>query len=115
MLASDLPHRIAIESLTNIQDQETGELTQSWGLYANLYAKVTPFSNKDRMQAQALNSLSKMRCVVRYNSLTKGIVSDMRVKWRDKYYRIDGEPYADNEKGLEWLTMNLTSGEESWQ
>ena len=114
MLASDLPHRIVIESLTNVQDQETGELTQSWSLYANLYAKVTSFSNKDRMQAQALNSMSKMRCVVRYNSLTRVITSDMRLKWRDKYYRIDGEPYADNDKGLVFLTINLMSGEESW-
>lgn len=115
MLASSLPHRIVIDTLTDVQDNITGEITQSWNEYVSTWAKVTPFSNKDMLNAQAKFTLSKMRCVIRYNQTTKGITSNMRVRWREKYYRIEGEPYADNVKGVDWLTLNLSTGEKSWQ
>ena len=115
MRASELPHRILVEQLLSVQDQVTGEITQAWVDYVKVWAKVTPFSNKDRLSAQAVGVLSKMRCIVRYSTLTQAITSDMRVLWRGKYYRIEGDPYADNIKGVDWLTINLATGEKTWQ
>lgn len=114
MMAGELTHTVIVEAPSEVQDPETGEIIETWRLYAKLRAKVTPFSNKDRLAAQAVNSLSKLRCTLRYNSVSMGIESAMRVKWRGVYYRIEGEPYSDNKRGTDKVTINLATGEKSW-
>ena len=55
------------------------------------------------------------RCRIRYSSKAIQINSTMRVMFRDKYWKIDGDPMPDNQSGLEWLTLNLAEGEDAWQ
>lgn len=113
--AGKLPHRITIEHFEEVQDQETGRITNQWTVFAKLWSKVEPLSTKDQLQAQAINSKMTARCRIRYSSKAVQITSKMRVLFREKYWKIDGEPMADNESGLEWITLNLAEGESAWQ
>ena len=115
MNAGKLPHRIRIESSTETQDQKTGHITNEWSEFATVWGKLEPLSTKDILQAQAINSTMSARCKIRYSKKAIQIDSTMRVLFRGKYWKIDGEPMPDNESGLEWLTLNLAEGESSWQ
>lgn len=116
MQSGKLPHRITIEHQTEgEQDQVTGYVPIIWAEFAKVWGKLEPLSTKDQLQAQAINSTMTARCKIRYSSKAIQVNSTMRVMFRDKYWKIDGDPIADNESGLEWLTLNLAEGETPWQ
>ena len=116
MQSGKLPHRITIEHQTEgEQDQVTGYVPIIWAEFAKVWGKLEPLSTKDQLQAQAINSTMTARCRIRYSSKAIQIDSAMRVLFRGKYWKIDGDPIPDNESGLEWLTLNLAQGETSWQ
>ena len=116
MQSGKLPHRITIEHQTEgEQDQVTGYVPIIWAEFAKVWGKLEPLSTKDQLQAQAINSTMTARCKIRYSSKAIQVNSTMRVMFRSKYWKIDGDPIADNESGLEWLTLNLSEGESSWQ
>ena len=116
MQSGKLPHRITIEHQTEgEQDQVTGYVPIIWAEFAKVWGKLEPLSTKDQLQAQAINSTMTARCKIRYSAKASEINSTMRVLFRSKYWKIDGDPIADNESGLEWLTLNLAEGETPWQ
>lgn len=116
MQSGKLPHRITIEHQTEgEQDQVTGYVPIIWAEFAKVWGKLEPLSTKDQLQAQAINSTMTARCKIRYSSKAIQVNSTMRVMFRGKYWKIDGDPIADNESGLEWLTLNLAEGETPWQ
>ena len=116
MQSGKLPHRITIEHQTEgEQDQVTGYVPIIWAEFAKVWGKLEPLSTKDQLQAQAINSTMTARCKIRYSSKAAQVDSTMRVLFRGKYWKIDGDPIADNESGLEWLTLNLAEGETPWQ
>lgn len=114
MQSGKLPHRITIQHFEETQDQETGRVTKSWTEFAAVWGKHEGLSTRDQLQAQAINSTMTARCKIRYSSKAIQINSTMRVLFRGKYWKIDGDPMPDNESGLEWLTINLSEGESSW-
>ena len=116
MQSGKLPHRITIEHQTEgEQDQVTGYVPIIWAEFAKVWGKLEPLSTKDQLQAQAINSTMTARCRIRYSSKAIQIDSTMRLMFRDKYWKIDGDPMPDNQSGLEWLTLNLAEGEDAWQ
>lgn len=115
MQSGKLPHRITIEHFEEVQDQETGRITNQWTVFDKVWGKHEGLSTRDQLQAQAINSKMTARCRIRYSSKSAQITSKMRVLFRGKYWEIDGEPMPDNESGLEWLTLNLAEGESAWQ
>lgn len=116
MQAGKLPHRITIELLDEgTQDQITGRITKQWVEFAKLWGKLEALSTRDMLQAQAIQSAMTARCKIRYSSKASEINSTMRVHFRGKYWKIDGDPMPDNEGGLKWLTLNLAEGESAWQ
>lgn len=116
MQSGKLPHRITIEHQTEgEQDQVTGYVPIIWAEFAKVWGKLEPLSTKDQLQAQAINSTMTARCKIRYSSKAIQVNSTMRVMFRGKYWKIDGDPIPDNESGLEWLTLNLAEGEDAWQ
>ena len=114
MRAGSLRHRIRIEAFTETQDKTTGRITQAWAEFCTVWGKHEALSTKDQLQAQAINSTMTARLKIRYSSKAIQINSTMRVLFRGKYWKIDGDPVADNESGLEWLTINLSEGESNW-
>ena len=116
MQSGKLPHRIAIEYETEgEQDQVTGHVPIIWSEFTKVWGKLEALSTKDQLQAQAINSSMTARCKIRYSSTASRIDSTMRVLFRGKYWKIDGDPISDNQSGLEWLTLNLAEGLESWR
>lgn len=115
MKAGKFPHRIRIEHFTEIQNKTSGRITQTWSEYSTVWAKFEPLSTRDQLQAQAINSTMTARCKIRFSSKSSQIDSTMRVFFRNRYWKIDGEPLTDNQSGLEWITLNLAQGESSWQ
>lgn len=116
MQSGKLPHRITIEyKIEGDQDQNTGYVPIVWTEFTKIWGKLEALSTKDQLQAQAINSNMTGRCRIRYSSKAAQIDSTMRVLFRGKYWKIDGDPMHDNESGLEWLTLNLSNGESAWQ
>ena len=116
MQSGKLPHRITIEHQTEgDQDQVTGYVPIIWAEFAKVWGKLEPLSTKDQLAAQAVSSKMTARCRIRYSSKAIQIDSTMRVMFRGKYWKIDGDPMPDNQSGLEWLTLNLAQGEAAWQ
>lgn len=116
MQSGKLPHRITIEYETEgEQDQITGHVPIIWTEFTKVWGKLEALSTKDQLQAQAINSSMTARCKIRYSIKAAQINSTMRVLFRGKYWKIDGDPIPDNQSGLEWLTLNLAEGEVEWQ
>lgn len=115
MQSGKLPHRIRIEQYISVQDPNTGRITKTWTDFATVWGKHEGLSTRDQLQAQAINSSMTARCKIRYSSKAIQINSTMRVLFRGKYWKIDGDPMPDNESGLEWLTLNLSEGESLWR
>ena len=116
MQSGKLPHRITIEYETEgEQDQVTGYVPIIWTEFTKVWGKLEALSTKDQLQAQAINSSMTARCKIRYSIKASQIDSTMRVLFRGKYWKIDGDPISDNKSGLEWLTLNLAEGETPWQ
>ena len=114
MRAGPLRHRIRIEAFTETQDKNTGRITQAWTEFCTVWGRHEALSTRDQLQAQAIDSSMTARCRIRYSSKASQIDSTMRLYFRDKYWKIDGDPVPDNESGLEWLTLNLAEGESEW-
>lgn len=116
MQSGKLPHRITIEYETEgNQDQVTGYVPIIWTEFTKVWGKHEALSTKDQLQAQSINSNMTARCKIRYSIKASQIDSTMRVLFRGKYWKIDGDPISDNQSGLEWLTLNLAEGLESWR
>lgn len=114
MQSGKLPHRITIEHQTEgDQDQVTGYVPITWVEFTKVWGKLEALSTKDQLQAQAINSNMTGRCRIRHSSKSIQINSTMRVLFRGKYWKIDGDPIPDNEGGLKWLTINLAEGDAS--
>ena len=115
MQSGKLPHRITIQHETEgEQDQVTGYIPIIWAEFTKVWGKLEALSTKDQLQAQAINSTMTARCCIRYSSTASQINSTMRVLFRGKYWKIDGDPISDNQSGLEWLTLNLSNAESGW-
>lgn len=115
MQSGKLPHRITIEYETDgEQDKITGYVPTIWTEFTKVWGKLEALSTKDQLQAQAINSSMTARCRIRYSTKASQIDSTMRVLFRGKYWKIDGDPIPDNQSGLEWLTLNLAEGDSSW-
>ena len=115
MQSGKLRHLITIEHQTEgEQDQITGYVPIIWAEFAKVWGKLEPLSTKDQLAAQAVSSKMTARCRIRYSSKAAQVDSTMRVLFRGKYWKIDGDPMPDNKSGLEWLTLNLAEGESGW-
>ena len=110
MNAGELRERVTVQSLTYLQDENTGEIKETWANFGTFWAKFMHLSSREKIQAQAIQSEINARLVLRYNTKTAKINSTMRVIHRHQIYKIIGLPIPDNNSGREWLTLELTTG-----
>lgn len=106
MRAGKLRNRIVVHKATTTPSPMGGSGSKTWTPWRTLWASFEPLSVKDVLNAQAADSETRARCIVRYRT---DINSAMRVEHRDKIYVIDGDPLPDANSGLEYITLMLKS------
>lgn len=106
MQASKLRQRITFLNLSSGASQTGANSKPVYVDGVTVWADIEPLSVKDVLNAQAVNSQAKIRCIIRYR---KNIMSAMRVRYDGKVYKIDGEPLADKESGKDYLTLILAN------
>jgi len=103
----ELRHRVDIQSRSQVQDFETGEMTTVWGdLYTNVPAKISPLSVREFVTSQAMQSGITARITIRWRA---GLTADMRIVHNGRVYNPQGW-LADPDSGLEYLTAPCTEG-----
>lgn len=106
MRASRLKQRVTVHKATATRSPMGGSSSQTWEPALTLWASIEPLSVKDVINAQAADSETRARCVLRYRT---DITSKMRIEHRGKMYAIDGDPLPDDHSGLEHITLMLKS------
>lgn len=108
--AGDLRTQVTIQQYGGGGRDEDGfEIASTWTDYAKVWAKITPLSSKDLINAQAVQSEVVARMVVRHRT---DITTDMRVVHRGRVYHIASAGLDDNQNGLIYTTYQLSSGVE---
>ena len=106
MKASSLRNRITVYQPVSTSSPMGGSGPASWTPTRILWASFEPLSVKDVINAQAADSETTARCVLRYRT---DITSKMRIEHRGKMYAIDGDPLPDDHSGIEYITLMLRS------
>lgn len=107
MLAPKLRHRINIEQLIEVQDPNTGAITEAWTTFqADVPADVMPMSSGEVLKADAAQSTARYRFVIRY---LPGLVGKMRIVHDGLYFNIIGEPIPDPSL-RRWVTLTSEVG-----
>ena len=105
-----LRHRITLQSLSHVQDANTGEMVPVWADWprpgARHWARIEPLSGRDFIAAKAVQSEVTARVVLRY---LDGIDATMRMLYRGKVYSIHA-PLPDAKSGREYLTLMVSEG-----
>jgi SPP1 family predicted phage head-tail adaptor len=111
MRAGRLRHRIRIEQPVKTQNPTTGALdVVSWQTVPGcdkLAAAIEPLSTRDFISAQAQQSEVRARIVIRHR---QGLTSAMRAVHNNVIYYFAGTPLADQDSGLEYLTIPVEEG-----
>lgn len=108
MLAGKLRQRITFQQAGLVQDPVTGEELAGWvSVWEKVPASVEPLSARDLIAAQAGQSETSGRMVIRYRS---GVLPTMRILHRGDVYNIQGQPMPDPVSGLEYLTILVAKG-----
>ena len=108
-LANELRHRITVQAMGPDRDEDNYSIDPIWTEYKKLWAKVTHFSGKDLIAAQANQSKVVARLKIRYR---EDITTEMRIIYKDKIYCIDSQALEDNSTGYEYVTFLLSQGTE---
>lgn len=106
MKSSSLRNRVTVHEPISVASPMGGSGSTTWTPTHTLSANFTPLSVKDVINAQAADSETRARCVLRYRA---DITSKMRIEHRGQMYAIDGDPLPDDASGLEYITLMLKS------
>lgn len=102
LFAGALRHRVNLKELENIQDPDTGAMSEEWvPVFADVPAEIEPISTREFMAAAQLNSTVIARIRIRYRS---GVNDAMRVFHGATEYKIKGI-LPDANSGKEWLYL----------
>lgn len=117
--AGKLRHRIRIERLADdldsngdvIQNDQTGEVSQSWQTVDTVWAAIEPLSAREFIQSAAMQAELVAKIVMRYRTdvdATNRLVHE--VNGVDGKIYNPAAPLADKESGLEYLTLPCSEG-----
>jgi SPP1 family predicted phage head-tail adaptor len=102
--AGSLNHRIEIHALTSVQDGTTGNITESWSLFAEAWANVRPAYAREIAAAGGEQSKVGTAVTIRYIA---GIKQSMRIRHGERLLNIVG-PQEDPKSGREYLTLSCS-------
>lgn len=93
--AGGLRHRIVIETATVTQN-EYGEEEESWSTWKRVWARVSPVSSREYLEARVQGAEVSHRVEIR---ALDGLNSDMRVKFKGRTLTIVQPPRNIDEVG----------------
>ena len=113
--AGRLRHRVRIEANVRqldsngdvIQDQNTGEVFRVWTLLGEAWAAIEPFSGREFIQSQAVQSKVDTRIIIRRQNFT--VNAAHRIVHGVITYNIEGVLW-DKDSGLEYMTLPCSQG-----
>ena len=85
MSPGDLTQRVTLQRATTTQDENTGEMTETWGTLAEVWAAVEPQAGREFVAAGALQSQLTTKIRIRHRP---GITSGDRVTHNGRVYDI---------------------------
>lgn len=106
--AGALRHRIELHERGSTQDPDTGEVTDGWPLFAEVWANVRPLSVREFIAAGTETSKIQVMVQLRYLA---GVKPSMRVRHGDRLYQVEGV-LPDPISGREWLTLACSEVDE---
>jgi SPP1 family predicted phage head-tail adaptor len=104
-----LRHRIEIQEPVEVQDSDTGDITEEWVTVDgcdSVPAEIAPLSAREFLAASAIQSKVVARIMIRYRA---GLTAKMRILHRGTIYNIEGV-LADADSGLEYLNIPVSQG-----
>ncbi len=101
MRSGKLRHEVTIQSLVPVQDGTTGEIADTWTLFATVRAEVRPASVREFIAAGAEQSKVTAAVTIRYLA---GIKPSMRILHGDRVYNIENA-LPDFKSGREYITL----------
>lgn len=103
-----LRHRIILQNPVETQDQNTGEIIETWEDLVTLWAAIEPLSAREFVASQEEDSKVTARITIRYRT---NIDAKMRIYHAAKnaYYNIEGV-LSDKDSGLEYITLPVSEG-----
>lgn len=90
-------HKIIFQKLENIQNGY-GEPTGIWNDILTTRVAIYPLSGKEFYAAETINSEVTHKINMRY---MRGITSDMRIKFNDRYFELISPPINFQERNVE--------------
>ena len=106
MKASRLRQRVTLYNPVRTSNPMGGSNAVNFAAGLTISASIEPLSVKDVLTAQAADSQTTVRCILRYRT---DITTKTRVGHRGIMYAIDGDPLPDAVSGLEYITLMLKS------
>ena len=108
-------HRVRIEANAPqldsngdvIQDQNTGEVARVWTLLGEAWAAIEPFSGREFIQSQAVQSKVDTRIIIRRQNFT--VNAGHRIVHGVLIYNIEAVLW-DRDSGLEYMTLPCGQG-----
>ncbi len=85
MRSGELRHPIVIQTVTETQSA-SGELSESWGTFANVWADMQPLSSRETFQANQEIAHRTVRFYIRYLA---GLTHKMRISYDSRIFDIE--------------------------
>lgn len=93
----ELRHRITIQAQTQAPDGQGGVVV-TWADVITVWAKVEPVSQRERIYTQALQYRRSHRIIMRYNSETETLTTDMQIVYGSRTFQVKGDIVPDERK-----------------
>lgn len=104
MQAGKLRHQVVIQRLVPVQDETTGEITETWEDFATEWAEVRPASVREFIAANIEESEITAKVLIRYRP---GIKASMHIIHGSQVFNIEGV-LSDPKSGIEYLTLPVS-------
>lgn len=101
MQSGKLSHRIIIQSLVPVQNGTTGIVTDTWTIFATVWAEVRPASVREFVAAGIAESKITTAVKIRYLA---GIKTSMCILHGMQIFNIEGV-LSDPRSGMEYITL----------
>jgi len=101
-----LRHKVDIQRVRNIQDEETGEIKKCWVHFKSVRASIEPLSVTEFIQSDSTQSQVSVRIGMRY---VKGLLPTMRIVHQGTIYNPQGI-LPDPKSGKRHITIPCSTG-----